>query len=723
LKFFIYYFFSFIFLIAIHLPAQPLSFDRKISPFPVYDETGNVYDHALFGGLNKPVFQFVDIDADDDPDLFLLDQDQPDQIIFFRNTGTASSPQFIWETSRYQNLEAGAWFKFRDIDGDNDFDLYAENLFSNIRVYRNTGNPGQAVFTALFDTLRDVNGQPVQTDGISLPEWSDIDCDTDEDLFLGRLNGRISLYENLGLDANNLPRFSFVTDTFQGINIQTGGGESSIPQSGRLHGANALTLIDIDDDSDNDIFWGDFFASSLIFLENYGSCATPFFDPDSIIELYPPSQPLISSGYNVPHFYDIDSDSDLDLFVGILGGSLSLTANTVNNFLYYQNTGNPGAAGFALETRDYLNSIDIGQNSISTLVDIDNDNDLDLFLANQEDLSSPNGRNSRLYFFENRGTTFFAEFHLTDTHYLGYDKTFDVNYAPVFVDIDADNDYDLFLGKFDGRLSYWQNNGTSNAPNFVLVSENYASIDIGSNSLPAFVDIDGDMDQDLFIGEFNGNINFYRNTGSASSPGFRLETTHYFGIDIGPSEFSYPHFTDIDRDGDFDLFIGSATQGTLFYRNIGNNQSANFIPDNSFQIPVHLRNTPGFIDLDGDGDSDLISGFYGGGLFYYENLEFVSIKNNPGTETELPGSIRLLGNYPNPFNAVTTIRWQLKVNSHVNLTVYNLKGQKVEILLSAFLHSGSHSVKWDASNVASGIYMYRIEADDYTETRKMLYVK
>ena len=142
--------------------------------------------------------------------------------------------------------------------------------------------------------------------------------------------------------------------------------------------------------------------------------------------------------------------------------------------------------------------------------------------------------------------------------------------------IDADNDFDLFLGKFDGKLSYWQNDGTASNPNFILISEDYSGIDVGSNSLPTFVDIDADLDMDLFIGEFNGNINFYRNTGSSINPIFQLDTTHYFGIQVGSSEFSYPHFNDIDLDGDVDLFIGSATRGTLFYRNVGSSQSARY---------------------------------------------------------------------------------------------------------------------------------------------------
>jgi hypothetical protein len=430
----------------------------------------------------------------------------------------------------------------------------------------------------------------------------------------------------------------------------------------------------------------------------------------------------MSAGYNIPHFYDIDDD-DLDLFVSILGGALSLTANITKNFLFYQNNGNSSQASFSLETRQFIKSIDFGQNSIPSLVDIDNDGDTDMFLANQEDLDSPEASNSRLYFYENQGNLSQPEFSLADTNYLQYDKRFDVNYAPVFVDIDDDNDFDLCLGKFDGKLSYWQNEGTASTANFVLISKNYAGIDIGSNSMPTFVDIDADLDQDLFIGEFNGNINFYRNNGSPSNPNLQLDTTHYFGIEVGSSEFSYPHFTDIDRDGDFDLFIGSATRGTLFYRNVGNSQSADFIPDNSLQLPVHLRNTPNFIDMDNDGDADLLSGFYGGGMLYYENLEFVSIHSSGSPMSSQPNSIQLLVNYPNPFNPVTTIKFTLSKSSEVTLKIYNILGEEMTTLLSAFLLSGFYEYEWNASNMASGLYFYSLQAENLVETRKMVLMK
>jgi hypothetical protein len=84
---------------------------------------------------------------------------------------------------------------------------------------------------------------------------------------------------------------------------------------------------------------------------------------------------------------------------------------------------------------------------------------------------------------------------------------------------------------------------------------------------------------------------------------------------------------------------------------------------------------------------------------------------------------QLFQNYPNPFNPITIISWQLPVGSPVTLEIFNLRGQKVKNLLSAYLHSGFHSFEFDVSELASGVYLYRIQAGKFVKTRKMVVLK
>ncbi len=90
---------------------------------------------------------------------------------------------------------------------------------------------------------------------------------------------------------------------------------------------------------------------------------------------------------------------------------------------------------------------------------------------------------------------------------------------------------------------------------------------------------------------------------------------------------------------------------------------------------------------------------------------------------QIPDHFTLYQNYPNPFNPITTIEFDLPKTSEVCLKVLNILGEEVTTLLSASLLSGSYKYEWDASNLASGVYLYRLQAGDYVQTRKMVLMK
>ena len=97
--------------------------------------------------------------------------------------------------------------------------------------------------------------------------------------------------------------------------------------------------------------------------------------------------------------------------------------------------------------------------------------------------------------------------------------------------------------------------------------------------------------------------------------------------------------------------------------------------------------------------------------------------NLPG-ETELPERITLEQNYPNPFNPVTQIQFALPASEHITLDVYNVLGQRVARLANDLFTAGTHTVAFDASNLASGMYVYRLSSENGTVlTRKMTLIK
>ena len=91
--------------------------------------------------------------------------------------------------------------------------------------------------------------------------------------------------------------------------------------------------------------------------------------------------------------------------------------------------------------------------------------------------------------------------------------------------------------------------------------------------------------------------------------------------------------------------------------------------------------------------------------------------------TDLPQEVGLEQNYPNPFNPVTTIQYQLPADTHVELTVYNTLGQQVETLIDGRVEAGTHEVSFDGSNLASGVYIYRLQTDSKVISNQMTLVK
>jgi len=89
----------------------------------------------------------------------------------------------------------------------------------------------------------------------------------------------------------------------------------------------------------------------------------------------------------------------------------------------------------------------------------------------------------------------------------------------------------------------------------------------------------------------------------------------------------------------------------------------------------------------------------------------------------LPTEYALNQNYPNPFNPATDISFSLPMNSYVRLNVFNVLGQHVETLLDKEMAAGEHTVRWNAIRAASGVYFYRLSADNFTATRKMVILK
>ncbi len=107
-------------------------------------------------------------------------------------------------------------------------------------------------------------------------------------------------------------------------------------------------------------------------------------------------------------------------------------------------------------------------------------------------------------------------------------------------------------------------------------------------------------------------------------------------------------------------------------------------------------------------------------------MDTIVVGNPTGIDDQspsIPNQIEISQNYPNPFNARTAIEYALPFDSHVRIVIYNLLGQSIETLVDQDQAAGYHQVLWDAADAPTGVYFYRIEAAEFTATRKMLLAK
>ena len=108
------------------------------------------------------------------------------------------------------------------------------------------------------------------------------------------------------------------------------------------------------------------------------------------------------------------------------------------------------------------------------------------------------------------------------------------------------------------------------------------------------------------------------------------------------------------------------------------------------------------------------------GAKIFKWLKTIGIKQ---ISSEVPDKFSLSQNYPNPFNPMTKIKFKVSRASDINITVFDVLGQHVTTLVNERLNAGSYETQWNAADMPGGVYFYRLETDDFTETKKMILVK
>lgn len=375
-----------------------------------------------------------------------------------------------------------------------------------------------------------------------------------------------------------------------------------------------IAMTDADGDSDTDLFLVGRDESRLVYYRNDGSGHLGEF---TLVDENLSDLPF-SMRDNRLAFDDFDGDGDADLFVGENDGRLR----------YYRNDGGPSNPSFTLET-DFFDDIDVGFVSSAAFGDLNGDGRRDLVVGSFQEG----------FFYYIRTAAGSPHFDFVDTLRAGDGEILvpgQIFYTPGLVDIDNDGDLDLFGGSSEDGLAFFRNDGSPTAPQFELVDAAFVDPpEVEGFLTPAFTDIDDDGDFDLFMGNNTGVVSYYRNDGTPEEAQFVLIAN---GLGLDYLDFGFygtPALADIDADGDLDLFVAPDRRDLVFMENVGTATNPAFdVADLSF-VEAGDQRTDGlaWVDLDGDGDLDLVYGVLHGGAQFRENT---GTATNPAIADPVP---------------------------------------------------------------------------------------
>jgi uncharacterized protein (DUF2141 family) len=535
---------------------------------------------------------------------------------------SANSANFTEVTNYFNSISSlgnNAAPCFTDIDNDGLIDLLIGKNTGSINHYEQ-----DTVNSTSFSLVTDNFNSISVAGGTAAPTVTDFDGDGLYDLIIGCWFGNIQHYEQ---DAVNSTSFSLVTTNFNSINV----GNRPVCE-----------FLDLDGDGLLDMIAGEL-NGNINHYEQVSLNSTVF---DLITENF---SSIDVGEYCAPCFTDIDGDGDLDILIGEEDGNLNryeqdfctelnfgnvyLNTSVINS--YYLNASNliddlyvSSPAGFEISLTE---NSGFGQNiTLSPVNGSVTDTVYVKFIPSQLQVYSGNithtSTDMQTADIAVSGTGIFepvaaliklpVEYDQKSTEFNSINTGSDS--APAIIDIDRDGLLDLIVGNADGYLLHWEQDSI-NSDTF---SRNYSSLDSTHTSTltkPCFTDIDGDGLIDLLVGKSGGWIARYEQA-SIYSDEFTEVSQNFSGLDIGNN--CAPVVSDIDGDGLLDLIAGKAN-GTISHFTQDAPDSWNFtLQTTSFNsIDIGDNAVPTLSDLDNNGLTDLVIGKTGGYIAHYEQHE------------------------------------------------------------------------------------------------------
>ena len=712
-----------------HTVSTQSSFFNQVDSVKVISN-GNELISPWMGGINAALFSKIDVNDDGLEDLFIFDR-TGNTISIYINNGTTFTFNSDYSKS-FPPLEY--WALLRDFNKDGKKDIFSY-VSGGIGVWENTSVGTEISFNKLTFTNYTTNTQDPymlsyqfgnQTNlfvsKVDIPDINDIDGDGDLDvLTFGVLGSRMEYHQNFSVENGHafdsltyeiknacwghFLETGFNTNTcvlFDTCTSNVANPHAPIINNGKHSGSTILSL-NLNNDTIKDLILGDVSFSNVVALynDNTGVNAnTSFISQDTLF----PSNTVPVDLYLYPGAYyeDIDFDGVKDLLVS---PNIDTEAQNKESVWFYKNFGSNSIPSFNLISKNKFQSemIELGKSSHPVFFDYNNDGLIDIFISNfgRFDLSTPSHYISSISLYENIGTITSPKFELVTDDFQNISSlNIDKGLYPTFGDLDNDGDVDLLLGDFSGFIHFFENTSSSPASfNLSLTTPQYQDndgnvIDIGYAAIPHLFDVDSDGDLDLTIGEALGNINYYENIGSPSSPSFKFYSDGFGDIEVAEwftnIGYSIPKFFR-NQQNELELYVGCESGYVLKFGDIENNLSGTFqLIDTLQNVNIGPNASPSVSYLNDDTLPDLILGNERGGVSL-----FLGTLENPISINEIEK--KQLHLFPNPCKDFLNIGNL----SSFEFQIFNAIGQE--------LINGRSYGEINVSKLKKGIYIIKVE--------------
>jgi hypothetical protein len=298
----------------------------------------------------------------------------------------------------------------------------------------------------------------------------------------------------------------------------------------------------------------------------------------------------------------------------------------------------------------------------------------------------------------------------------------------VYGDLDDDGFIEVATGHHYGYLNIFEKNQNGYEQEYF---DNMGTYNMYQIAITNDLNLNGKKEL-IVMGNYDGGPLYWLEADSSDNYSVIRKDFIDYGYNTSVL-FMKMYAKDVDLDGKDELvFRGHSLIWILKWNPLDNKWDMFFYLrnreyDDNMWGNVHERSFPGtetnveFYDIDKDGDNDMfISTDKGITLFFESNLSVLSV-NNP--TNFLPVEFNLSQNYPNPFNPVTTIKYSVPKTSHITLVIYDLLGREIKTLINEEKYSGNYTVKFDGTNLSSGVYFYVMKANNFVETKKLVLLK